>query len=258
MGVVLPASAGNMIVRAVTQREANEGNVTHYYAFDRFTVSSDSAEATIIDYDRINDMTLFSVVVSMSHVDDSWHTDSVRVDGDWPYASPPAEPVEYTYGTQIPLAFATSGWARDRASQLLAPTWLPEGLSPTEVYLCRADPSTGTGPVEQVTFLYSYKGTSDPRAAELTVRACSILDLPWLVPRDEEGIGPAGNSTTVGGHSAYVGSLKWNEVEFNRLYGGSARFVSVVEGDQIYLIRGPIGFSYDQLLQIAASLQPVS
>jgi len=67
-----------------------------------------------------------------------------------------------------------------------------------------------------------------------------------------------GNSTMVGGHSAYFGSLKWSEMEFNRLYGGSARFVSVVAGDQIYLIRGPIGFSYDQLLRIAASLQPMS
>ncbi len=256
-GAELPASVGGMTIRSVSQREANEGNVTRYYAFDRLTVASDSAETTIIDYDRAHDVTALRVYVSLSRAGDSWRTDYVRVEREWPYPKPPDESVRFTYGAETSLASATSVWASDRSSSILAPTWLPDGISLATVYLRRADPITDAGPGEQVTLLYSYNTTTDPRTAELTVRVCPTIDIPWLVPRDGEGIGSVGNYTTVSGLPAYFGTIGWSEGDYNRLYGSSARFVSVVYGDYIYLIRGPVGFSYEQLLKVAGSLQPV-
>ncbi len=175
-----------------------------------------------------------------------------------PFPAPIGIPIEYTYGLESNITSAARLWVNPPwASPLLQPTWLPEGMNQTAVYVQNSNVTTHTGKLTQVTTLYSYKGIHDPLTAEIQLRVGMAWDIGWLDPHPDMKLGIEGNYTTVSGYPAYVGLGGWFEGNYYYMYGGTARIVSVRIGYTLYIFRAPENIPISDLLKMAGSLKQV-
>jgi len=174
------------------------------------------------------------------------------------FSHPPDIPIEYTYGLESNIPSAAMLWVYPPwATSLCQPTWIPEGMNRTAVYLLNSNVVTHTGKITQVTTLYSYKGIRDPWTAEVQLRVQMAWDLGWLDPHPGMEMGIGGNYTTINGYPAYVGLGGWFEGGYVGLYGGLARIVSVRIGYTLYVFRAPENIPISDLIKMANSLKPV-
>jgi len=172
---------------------------------------------------------------------------------------PPDIPIEYTYGLQSNITSAVKLWVNPPlATSLSQPTWIPEGMNQTAVYLLNSNVVTHTGKITQVTTLYSYKGIRDPWTAEVQLRVQMASDLGWLDPHPGMELGIGGNYTTINGYPAYAGLIGWFEGGYADLYGGTARIVSVRIGYVLYVFRAPENIPLYDIIQMASSLKQVT
>jgi hypothetical protein len=174
------------------------------------------------------------------------------------FSHPPDYPIEYTYGLESNITSAAKLWVDPKwAPSLLQPTWIPDGMNQTAVYVQNSNVTTHMGKVTQVTTLYSYKGIRDPWTAEVQLRVQMAWDLGWLDPHPGMELGIEGNYATVNGYPAYVGLIGWFEGGYADLYGGTARIVSVRIGYVLYVFRAPENIPVADLVKMASSLKPV-
>ena len=70
----------------------------------------------------------------------------------------PGPPLEDTYGLKANLTATAMQWSVDRGTPLLQPTWLPDGMKQTAVYVLKEGAvNQQTGIPTMVTTLYSFK-----------------------------------------------------------------------------------------------------
>jgi len=170
----------------------------------------------------------------------------------------PGIPIKYTYGLKAELVPAATQWSIDRGTPLLQPTWLPDGMKRTAVYVQHSNVTTQTGVITMVTTLYSFKGLDDPGTAEVLLGVQMYWNMPWMVPHPGVKIGVEGNYTMINGNPGYVGVIGWYYGSYPDLYGEGARVVVVQVGDVLYFFRAPMSFSSSDLMKMATSLKPVS
>jgi hypothetical protein len=175
----------------------------------------------------------------------------------FPYPRSADIPIEYTYGLRDDLNAAATEWGQNRGTPLLQPTWLPEGMRQTSVYVQRSNVSTHTGIITMVTTTYSYGWINNLYTAEVVLIAQMEWDMPWMVPSPGKKIGIEGNYTVIGGNPAYVGVIGWGNEDYYEWYGGTARVVSVQKGAVLYFLRAPENFPSSDLVKIAGSLKPI-
>jgi hypothetical protein len=175
----------------------------------------------------------------------------------FPFSHPPDYPIEYTYGLKGDLGEVAAEWEMSSGTPLLQPTWLPEGMSRTSIYVQRANVTAHTGVMTQVTTLYSHTGIDHPFTAEIQLRVQMKWNTFWMTPSNLAKTVLRGNYTEINGYPAYNGLIGWFEGDYYLLYGGWARVVSVQIGDVLYFFRAPEDFPSADLVRIASSLQPI-
>ncbi|MGD0804335.1 MAG: hypothetical protein ABSA11_09710 [Candidatus Bathyarchaeia archaeon] len=170
----------------------------------------------------------------------------------------PQIPLEETYGLKANLTSTAAQWSMDRGAPLLQPTWLPNGMKQTAVYVLKEGAvSTQKGIITMVTTLYSFSGRDDPGSAEVLLGVQMIWNSPWMVPSPGVKIGE-GNYTVINGNPGYVGVIGWYYGSYPDLYGyNGAKVVIVRYGDVLYYLRAPTSFSSSDLMRMANSLKPV-
>lgn len=120
----------------------------------------------------------------------------------------PDIPIKYTYGLKAELIPTATRWSIDRGTSLLQPTWLPDGMKRTAIYVQHNNVTTQTGVITMVTALYSFNWLDDPGTAEVLLGVQMIWNSPWMVPSPGVKIGE-GNYTVINGNPGYAGVIGW-------------------------------------------------
>jgi hypothetical protein len=174
-----------------------------------------------------------------------------------PFPTPIGPSIEASYGLKANLTSAAKQWGNPWTTSLLQPTWLPEGMNQTAVYVQNSNVTSHTGAITQVTILDSREGIDDPTTAEIQLRVLMSWDMGWMDPHPDMDLGIEGNYTTINGYPAYIGLIGWFDGGYYYLYGGSARVVSMRVGYVLYIFRAPENIPISDLVKMASSLKPV-
>jgi hypothetical protein len=131
--------------------------------------------------------------------------------------------------------------------KVFLPTWLPNDLKQTVAYATIKNNS-----VQGVSiFLFSSKGAEQIEVAELTLEVYSSETLPF-----DPKTTSTGQFIKINGYNAFIyEKAPVSLPEYNKLFGSTARLVSIQIGTNNYLFRGAPSISMEDMIKIAESLR---
>ncbi len=135
---------------------------------------------------------------------------------------------------------------KSQGLKIYTPTWIPDDFKPTVAY-----GKINDGAVQGVLiFLFSAKGAENIDTAELTMEVYSSETLPY-----DPKTTSVGEFIKINGYDAFIyDKAPVALTEYNKLYGSTARLVSIQIGTTNYLFRGEPSISMEEMIKIVESL----